>query len=174
LRRHGWGEQRIKDVFKNAVLNDPEHWRCYRREQRQRELVGGRFTLTTVNCLEDKATFDVIGTEPGGQMQWSVHVEEVVLLLPADADGTPLSPQDAQAALALPMDVSNAPAPAAPNRLLDPKELFDELREANPQEQRERPGDYARRLHGLMEDQRDRLRFMWDSDTIRRALYRKP
>ena len=68
----------------------------------------------------------------------------------------------------------DASTPAVPNRLLDPKELFDQLREDNPRGQRERPGDYAWRLHGLMEAQRDRLRYMWLFSTVRRELYRKP
>jgi hypothetical protein len=86
-RQHGWGEQRIRDVLKNA---DPEHWRCYQHEQRQRQLIGAR-SLQEVDCLEDKATFSVVGTEPSDSMLWSVHVEEVALLLPADTNGAPLA-----------------------------------------------------------------------------------
>ena len=52
--------------------------------------------LATVNYLEDKATFNVVPTE-GVLDQWTVRVEEVALLLPADADGAPSSPEDARA-----------------------------------------------------------------------------
>ena len=93
LRRHGWGEQRIHDILKNA---DPKHWRCYQQEQRQRQLTGSVCGLA-VNCLEDKATFHVVGTEPNDPPMWSICAEEVALLLPADADGAPSLSEDAQA-----------------------------------------------------------------------------
>jgi len=87
----------------------------------------------------------------------------VKVLLPADA---------AEVSSSLDGD---APASAVPNRLLDPKELFDDLLKDNPRKRRERPGDYAKRVHDLMEAQRARLRFMWDLGTVRRSLYpRKP
>jgi hypothetical protein len=94
LRRRGWGEQRIHDILKNA---DPKHWRCHQHEQRQRQLTGSVCGLA-VNCLEDKATFHVVGTEPDDPPMWSICAEEVALLLPADANGAPSLSEDAQAA----------------------------------------------------------------------------
>jgi hypothetical protein len=79
-----------------------------------------------------------------------------------------LSSASDDVAVVLPVD--NVKPPAAPERLLEPKELFNQLREANPRKRRERPSDYAIRLHGLMEAQRSRLRKRWDLETVGREL----
>jgi hypothetical protein len=89
----------------------------------------------------------------GGVGPHTVTVAVKIILLPVKAEAPP---------------AGDAPAP---QRLLDPKELFDELREANPRGRRERPTDYADRLHKLMKAQSHRVRFVWDLETVRRALY---
>jgi hypothetical protein len=104
LRRHGWGELRIRDALKRAR---PEHWRGY--PQLEISEIDWANTATNINCEVDTADITRAGREPGDPMLWTERIEELALLLPADADGAPLSPEDAQAALALPVDISSAP-----------------------------------------------------------------
>ncbi len=56
---------------------------------------------------------------------------------------------------------------------VEPKELFDELCEEHPQKSHERPSDYARRLHALMEVgyAAGKVSRVWDESTVRRRLY---
>ena len=65
-----------------------------------------------------------------------------------------------------------APAGKEEPPRLEPKVWFDQARKRWPQHLRERPADYASRLHEAM--QTAPVRQVWSFGTLRRRLYDKP
>jgi hypothetical protein len=60
-----------------------------------------------------------------------------------------------------------------PPAQMEPKDWFDEARKNHKQRLRERPGDYAKRLHDLMQAD-PRVGRVWSLGTLTRRLYDKP
>ena len=83
LRQHGWGELRIRDAFKRAL---PGHWRSYP----QLEVGASDWdnATTKIDCEADTAVITMVDRVTG---IWAECIEELALLLPADANGVPLA-----------------------------------------------------------------------------------
>jgi len=65
-----------------------------------------------------------------------------------------------------------APVAVEPLTLMEPKDWYAAAREDYPRHKRERLGDYAKRLHDLMQDAP--VKKVWLLETLRRRLYDKP
>jgi hypothetical protein len=167
LRRLGWGELRIRAAFKQAF---PGHWRGY--PQLEVSTTDWANAATNIDCEADTADIIRAGREPGDPMLWTERIEELALLLPADADGAPLSPEDAQAALALPAKV-NPGVKIVPEQRLVPKAWLKQAVKDIPRLKDERPGAYATRLHEAMKADSARLTRVYTAEGLRRALNRK-
>jgi hypothetical protein len=138
LRRHGWGEQRIRDTLSRAGAGC---WHGYP----QREVSGADWgrDSTKIDCEADTATIYSVGAGPDEAIQWFERIEELKLLLPAGIDGAPLADIEAL--------VSPAPEPGSdsPPRGGTERWVFNEMERDPP-----RKGDreYARRLWGRRAD----------------------
>jgi hypothetical protein len=113
LRARGWGKQRIIDTLKAGQL--PVRWYPPGRQfDWQNRTLKIDYEENTASILGDAYPpetgalgFDTIAIS---EIEILVPVDDREVPTPAAADGAPLSPEDAQAALALPVDASNAPA----------------------------------------------------------------